>query len=129
MPGSQALRAKRGSNLAEELLQHVAGDAGTGVDGGEDEEGLEHDGVVVPVAHERLHAGDAPEIWAMPTARETADLRGLSDRDTIAAMLNIADSRFQEGLLARAKAPGKIESAYEIPGAFRNNTMNGSRKP
>ncbi len=57
-----------------------------------------------------------------------ADLRGLSDRDTIAAMLNIADSRFQEGLLARAKAPGKIESAYEIPGAFRNNTPEWIKK-
>ncbi len=50
-----------------------------------------------------------------------ADLRALSDRDTIAAMLNITDSRFQEELLAQAKAPGKIEKSYEIPPAFRNN--------
>jgi acyl-CoA hydrolase len=33
-----------------------------------------------------------------------ADLRGLSDRDTIAAMLNITDSRFQQPLLEQAKA-------------------------
>jgi acyl-CoA hydrolase len=51
-----------------------------------------------------------------------ADLRGLSDRDTIAAMLNIADSRFQDELLREAKASRKIESRYEIPRAFRNNT-------
>ena len=30
--------------------------------------------------------------------------------------------RFQEELLGEAKAPGKIESGYEIPRAFRNNT-------
>ncbi len=51
-----------------------------------------------------------------------ADLRVLSDRDTIAAMLNITDSRFQAELLKQAKAPGKIEKGYEIPRAFRNNT-------
>jgi acyl-CoA hydrolase len=51
-----------------------------------------------------------------------ADLRGLSDRDTIAAMLNIADSRFQQQLLKQAKAARKIEQDYEIPAAFRNNT-------
>ncbi len=51
-----------------------------------------------------------------------ADLRGLSDRDTIAAMLNIADSRFQDALLQQAKDARKIESGYEIPSAFRDNT-------
>lgn len=51
-----------------------------------------------------------------------ADLRGLSDRDTIAAMLNIADSRFQQPLLEKAKAAGKIERRYEIPPAFRKNS-------
>ncbi len=51
-----------------------------------------------------------------------ADIRGLSDRDTIAATLNIADSRFQEGLLQEAKAARKIEKSYEIPHEFRSNT-------
>ncbi len=51
-----------------------------------------------------------------------ADLRGKTDRDCIAAMLAIADSRFQAELLATAKKNGKIETAYEIPAAFRNNT-------
>jgi acyl-CoA hydrolase len=50
-----------------------------------------------------------------------ADVRGLSDRDTIAAMLNIADSRFQDELLKEAKAAGKIEKNYAIPRAFQHN--------
>jgi len=36
--------------------------------------------------------------------------------------LNIADSRFQEELLAQAKAAGKIPDDYEIPTQYRNNT-------
>ena len=50
-----------------------------------------------------------------------ADLRGKSDRDVVAAMLNIADSRFQADLLATAKRVGKIERGYEIPDACRAN--------
>ncbi len=51
-----------------------------------------------------------------------ADLRGKSDAETIAAMLAVTDSRFQPGLLAQAKAAGKIRADYEIPGAYCNNT-------
>lgn len=51
-----------------------------------------------------------------------ADLRGKSDRDVIAAMLSIADSRFQEELLTAAKHAGKIDGSYEIPIECRNNT-------
>jgi hypothetical protein len=51
-----------------------------------------------------------------------ADLRGRTDREVIASMLNIADSRFQEGLLAEAKRAGKIAADYRIPEAFRANT-------
>ncbi|HEX5508244.1 MAG TPA: acetyl-CoA hydrolase/transferase C-terminal domain-containing protein [Pseudolabrys sp.] len=51
-----------------------------------------------------------------------ADIRGKSDRDVIAAMLAITDSRFQNQLLAQAKEAGKIERSYEIPKAARNNT-------
>lgn len=50
-----------------------------------------------------------------------ADLRGLGDRDCIAAMLAVADSRFQDELLREAKKAGKIEKGYEIPARFRNN--------
>jgi hypothetical protein len=51
-----------------------------------------------------------------------ADLRGRTDRDVIAAMLAVADSRFQDDLLARAKRAGKIEASYELPPACRDNT-------
>ncbi|MDO9432323.1 MAG: acetyl-CoA hydrolase/transferase C-terminal domain-containing protein [Phenylobacterium sp.] len=44
-----------------------------------------------------------------------ADLRGKTDRDVVAAMLGVADSRFQPQLLAQAKAAGKIEPDYAIP--------------
>jgi hypothetical protein len=40
----------------------------------------------------------------------------------VAAMLNIADSRFQEPLLAEAKRAHKIDSAYRIPEEYRRNT-------
>jgi acyl-CoA hydrolase len=51
-----------------------------------------------------------------------ADLRGKTDRDVIAAMVAIADSRFQSELLKRAKDAGKIERAFELPVSCRNNT-------
>lgn len=51
-----------------------------------------------------------------------ADIRGRSDQEVVAAMLNIADSRFQPELLKQAKAAGKIAKDYEIPEIFRHNT-------
>jgi acyl-CoA hydrolase len=51
-----------------------------------------------------------------------ADLRGLSDQDVIAAMLNIADSRFQESLMRQAQAAGKLKDDHRIPDIHRNNT-------
>lgn len=51
-----------------------------------------------------------------------ADLRGLSDQDVVAALLNVADSRFQETLLREAQAAGKISRRHRIPDAHRNNT-------
>jgi hypothetical protein len=51
-----------------------------------------------------------------------ADLRGKSDRDVIAAMLAVTDSRFQNDLLARAKHAGKIEQSFELEPSCRDNT-------
>jgi acyl-CoA hydrolase len=51
-----------------------------------------------------------------------ADLRGLSDQDVVAAMLNIADSRFQDGLKREAQAAGKLRRDHQIPDMHRNNT-------
>jgi acyl-CoA hydrolase len=50
-----------------------------------------------------------------------ADLRGRTDEEIIAALLNVADSRFQQALLTRARTAGKIRADYRIPDAFRNN--------
>jgi acyl-CoA hydrolase len=51
-----------------------------------------------------------------------ADLRGRTDEECVAALLNITDSRFQEELLEQAQAAGKIAVDYRIPEAFRHNT-------
>ena len=51
-----------------------------------------------------------------------ADLRGRTDAECIAAMIDIADSRFQDELLAAAKRANKIDSGYRIPASRRHNT-------
>lgn len=50
-----------------------------------------------------------------------ADLRGRSDAEVAAAMLAIADSRFQPALLGEAQRAGKLPASYRIPDAHRNN--------
>ena len=50
-----------------------------------------------------------------------ADLRGKSDADVIAAMLQVADSRFQNELTRQAKDAGKLPANFEIPKAYREN--------
>src|SRR5450631_93210 len=50
-----------------------------------------------------------------------ADLRGRTDEEVIEALLAVADSRFQDALLAKAKAAGKIRGDYQIPGQFCDN--------
>ncbi len=51
-----------------------------------------------------------------------ADIRGKTDRDVIAAMLAVTDSRFQDELLRQAKDAGKIERSFALPAAARDNT-------
>ncbi|MDY0360518.1 MAG: acetyl-CoA hydrolase/transferase C-terminal domain-containing protein [Desulforegulaceae bacterium] len=50
-----------------------------------------------------------------------ADLRSRSDKDVIKELLNVCDSRFQNGLLEKAKQNGKIESDYTIPSQYTQN--------
>jgi hypothetical protein len=50
-----------------------------------------------------------------------ADTRGKSDADVIAAMLAIADSRFQDELAREAKDAGKLPKTFEIPAYAREN--------
>ncbi|MCB1608541.1 MAG: acetyl-CoA hydrolase, partial [Xanthomonadales bacterium] len=51
-----------------------------------------------------------------------ADLKGRSDEECIQALLQISDSRFQDELLAQARAAGKIDPQWEIPAQARRNT-------
>src|SRR3954462_9286623 len=44
-----------------------------------------------------------------------ADIRGKSDADVIAAMLGVADSRFQAELARQARDAGKLPNNFEIP--------------
>jgi hypothetical protein len=58
----------------------------------------------------------------------SADLRGRTDCEVVAALLNIADSRFQPALLAEAKRHGKIARDYVIPERHRYNTPQQLRR-
>lgn len=51
-----------------------------------------------------------------------ADLRGKTDAECVAAMIDIADSRFQEQLLRDARRAHKIDAGYRIPASRRHNT-------
>lgn len=51
-----------------------------------------------------------------------ADLRGKSDAETIAALIEVADSRFQAGLVEKAKEAGKLPQTYRLPDTARQNT-------
>jgi hypothetical protein len=57
-----------------------------------------------------------------------ADLRGRTDAECVAAMINIADSRFQGQLLAEARRAHKIDDAYRVPEAHRHNTLERLRE-
>ena len=50
-----------------------------------------------------------------------ADLRARSDAEIVQALLNIADSRFQDELLDAARRAGKIDPDYRIPDGYRHN--------
>jgi hypothetical protein len=50
-----------------------------------------------------------------------ADLRGHTDEEVAIALIQIADSRFQDDLLAQAKRAGKVSASYQIPIECRSN--------
>lgn len=50
-----------------------------------------------------------------------ADLRGRTDEEVIIALVEIADSSFQDGLVREAKDAGKLRDNYAIPDYARNN--------
>lgn len=50
-----------------------------------------------------------------------ADLRGQSDGETYARMIEVADARFQDELVRQAKAAGKLPDDYRVPDRARGN--------
>jgi hypothetical protein len=50
-----------------------------------------------------------------------ADLRGQHDAEVIARLLAVADSRFQDELIATAKANHKLPADFELPEVYRHN--------
>ncbi len=51
-----------------------------------------------------------------------ADLRGRTDAEVIAALIGIADSRFQPELLSRAQSAGKLPDDFRLPEAAARNS-------
>ncbi len=80
-------------------------------------DGLEN-GQVVSGGHETIprHLRDV-----FVTEYGVADTKGKSDADVIAALLGVADSRFQAELARQAKDAGKLPKSFEIPAAHREN--------
>jgi len=50
-----------------------------------------------------------------------AELRGRTDAEVIIALVEIADTRFQDDLVEKAKRAGKLRKDYRIPDCARNN--------
>ena len=65
----------------------------------------------------------------MITEYGIAELRGRTGEQVIAALLNVADPRFQDELLARAQAAGKIGCDYRIPAPFLPQRLAHSLQP
>jgi len=51
-----------------------------------------------------------------------ADLRGRSDAECAAMLINIADSRFQAELLEQAKSVSKLPADFQVPSEYQQNT-------
>lgn len=50
-----------------------------------------------------------------------AELRGRTDAECAAAMIGVADARFQPDLVERARAAGKLAPEWEVPSEARHN--------
>jgi hypothetical protein len=50
-----------------------------------------------------------------------ADLRAQPDGEVVRRLIAIADSRFQDALVAQAKAAGKLDAGYTVPEQHRQN--------
>ena len=57
-----------------------------------------------------------------------ASIRGSTDETCIRRLLCISDSRFQEALREQAVRAGKLDPAWAIPAAYRDNTPDALRR-
>jgi acyl-CoA hydrolase len=57
-----------------------------------------------------------------------AYLRGKTDAEVAAALIEVADSRFQDDLVRQSKRAGKLGADYVVPPPFRNNTPESIRQ-
>ncbi|MBC7466433.1 MAG: acetyl-CoA hydrolase [Bdellovibrio sp.] len=57
-----------------------------------------------------------------------ASLRGKTDEEVICALIEIADSRFQDDLVKKAKKLRKIKQTYEVPVWARNNYLENIKR-
>lgn len=87
-------------------------------------DGKPHSNIVTNYAHCTVprHLRDI-----VVTEYGVADLRGKSDAEVIAKLLEVCDSRFQQELCDWAKAHGKLPEDYRIPERFLNNTPEALR--
>lgn len=51
-----------------------------------------------------------------------ADLRGQPDAEVVKRLVQIADSRFQDGLVREARSHGKLPAGWTVPEPWRHNT-------
>jgi acyl-CoA hydrolase len=58
------------------------------------------------------------------TEHGIADLRGRCDEDCVVAMAGIAEARFVDGLLAKAKTALKLRTDFVAPSAWRTHTAD-----
>jgi acyl-CoA hydrolase len=90
--------------------------------------------MMLRATHETAHGTVSSIVWnyghttiprhlrdVVITEYGVAELRGQHDSEVIKRLIAVADSRFQDDLVAQAKAHGKLEADYEIPECFRHN--------
>ena len=72
-PGIQLVRPSGCVHVPQQILQHEAPHARAGIDDGQDEQRLEHDGEVIPEAEHRLRRRRSrAKMCAMPSASDGA---------------------------------------------------------
>lgn len=90
--------------------------------------------LMLRATHENQHGLTSSIVWnygniTIPrhlrdiviTEYGVADLRGQTDGEVVKRLLAVADARFQDQLIAEAKAHGKLAADYQLPEQYRHN--------